>query len=386
VTASPVEVLCAGDVIPAGPFAGSPASAGVWRAFAGADHVFANLEVALTEQTSPADKLVCLRAAPELAAEFVAANIDVVTLANNHTMDFGTEGMRETRRAIGAIGLPGVGAGENVAEALTPVILGSAPVRTAFLGLSATLPAGAAAAANRGGVAPLRVRTDYVLDPVIAAEEPAMAPFVHTVVSEADLERACAAVAAAKRGAELVVVALHWGVSTGLVPAVQGWLATYQQPVAHRLIDAGADAIIGHHPHVLQGVESYRGRPIFYSLGNLLFHRIGHLIGDSEGYPPYDWSPLSSPETRLGGVARLVREPGGELRAAIRFVVLDEAGEPRWAERENAERAAGRVLECSSVFGTSFQQTRDGFLLVDLRTEGATPGSTRSPQADGASA
>jgi len=368
-----IEVLATGDMFPSSAFAASDTSAQVWNAFAGADHVFANLETVLTRSESAADKLICMRSAPELIEDFVAANVSVVTLANNHAFDFGLQGLHDTLRALASASLPATGAGENVTDALTPAVLSSGGGRTAFLGMSATLPAGSAAGKYRGGVAPLRVITDYVVDPVVGSEEPAMAPFVHTIVAERDAQQACEAVAAASRSAELVVVALHWGVSSGLVPASQGWLATYQQPLARRLIDAGADAIVGHHPHVLQGIESYRGRPIFYSLGNLLFHSDREVIGaiaDWDG-AAYDWSALRGEGFRLGGVARLVRGRGGQLRASIRFVVLDESGEPRWAEGVDAERARGFVTQCSALFGTTLQTASDGrSLTVDLINEG----------------
>jgi poly-gamma-glutamate synthesis protein (capsule biosynthesis protein) len=139
--------------------------------------------------------------------------------------------------------------------------------------------------------------------------------------------RACEAVADTKRRADLVIVAIHWGVSFGWLPLNQSELCTYEQPLGRALIDAGADAVIGHHPHVLHGIETYCKRPIFYSVGNFLFHRHSSSRGRGS-YPPYD-----------------------------------ERGEPEPPTREQAEFALAMVERLSAKFGTPLRRTETGIRI-----------------------
>jgi poly-gamma-glutamate capsule biosynthesis protein CapA/YwtB (metallophosphatase superfamily) len=99
-----------------------------------------------------------------------------------------------------------------------------------------------------------------------------MAPWVETELSEQDVLAAERWVAAAREEADLVVVHVHWGVPNGWCAAFQGPLADYQRPLGRRLVEAGADLVVGHHPHVVHGVEAHAGGLIAYSLGNFFFH------------------------------------------------------------------------------------------------------------------
>jgi poly-gamma-glutamate synthesis protein (capsule biosynthesis protein) len=198
----------------------------------------------------------------------------------------------------------------------------------------------------------VRVVSRFVIDPVVLDQNPGMAPFVETSARAEDVTSACAAVAAARELADVVVVGLHWGVPAGWAPSFQSELADYQQPLAHALIDAGADAIVGHHPHVLHGIEVYCGRPIFYSLGNFLFHIL--VSGELELVRPYPAYDFTSIRARLGGIARLHwSRPGPPERAELGIVALDETGEPRMAGPDEARPAVARVNALSARFGAS---------------------------------
>ena len=359
----PYTLLATGDLMLQRPIVrpDAPGMAEVWRAFAAADHVFANLEVVLTRRGEASDKLVCLRADPELADELAAAHVGIVSAANNHALDYGLGGLTDTLAATRSAGVVPVGAGSRLDEALRPALIQAGALTVGFLGLASTLPNGCGAAAERGGVAPVRVLSRFVVDPVTIDEDPGMAPYVETVTLPGDQERAAQAVSEAKRQADLVVVGVHWGVPHGWVAEFQGELAGYQQPLAHALVDAGADAVVGHHPHVLHGIEVYRGRPIFYSLGNFLFHSL--LAGSpavERRYPPYSWETLRGELNHYGGVARVSwKDPAaGPARMGLVPVWLDEAGEPAWADGMRAEVALDRVEDLSRKFGTSFR--RDG--------------------------
>lgn len=204
----------------------------LWRAGA----VVVNLESPLTVATSPADKSIVLKASPDQVRLLSNAGVTVVTLANNHTFDFGLEGFRETIGVLEEAGISHAGAGENEDEATRPVLIDRDGLSVAVVAFS-----------KYSGEA----------TPAASGSEYGQASYLVS-----DLEDA---VNRASDEADLVVVTLHFGREYFLEPVRQ------QREVARRAVDAGADVVIGHHPHVAQPVEIYRGVPIFYSLGNLVF-------------------------------------------------------------------------------------------------------------------
>jgi poly-gamma-glutamate capsule biosynthesis protein CapA/YwtB (metallophosphatase superfamily) len=343
-------VLATGDLMPQRPFTLDLAL----RDLFAAGCVFANLEVALTSRTEAADKLVCLRAEPALAGELARVGVDVVTLANNHVADYGTVGLVDTLAAVRGAGVRAVGAGRDLGAALEPALVEVGGLRIGFLGLACTLPNGCGAAVDRPGVAPLRVLARFLVDPVSIDEQPGMAPYVETSPMPGDLEVVTDAVRRAAARADALVIGIHWGIPHGFAAEVQGELATYQRPLAHALVEAGADAVVGHHPHVLHGVELHRGRPVFYSLGNFLFHSLLEREPvPRRPYPPYSWASLRGELNHLGGIARLRWEgPGPPAAVELIPVHLDAAGEPSPAKGEPARRALGRVVDLSRSFGT----------------------------------
>jgi poly-gamma-glutamate capsule biosynthesis protein CapA/YwtB (metallophosphatase superfamily) len=326
----------------------------VYRLLKEADLAFVNLEVPLTDRGIASDKIVSFRADPVLAGELKAIGTDIVTFANNHAMDFGPEGFLQTLDALDQVGMPRVGAGRNLAEALAPTVLEVGGLKVAFVGFATTLPAGSAARQDRAGIAPIKVFTRFVVDSEAIDEQPGMAPYVETEALAADVEQTCAAVRAAAAQADVVIVGMHWGVPHGWVPSVQDALATYQRPLAHALIDAGASAIIGNHAHVLHGVEFYRGAPIIHCLGNFLFHRLatGAPLALSRNYPPYSWRSLRSPINRLSAVARLRLTSNGVAAVELVPIVINELGEPILAAPAEQEEILAMLQELSSPLGT----------------------------------
>lgn len=199
--------------------------------------VFGNLEGPLTDGGQPFEgKQYVFRSPPDHVAPALArAGISLVSLANNHLMDYGLEGLRDTQAALDAAGIRYAGAGENLAAARRPSFVEVGGVRLALLAYSLTFPPEFWAAEGRPGTA-----------------------FGHEHEVRADI-------AAARRRADVVLVSFHWG-REGTTE-----LRDYQQTLGHAAIDAGAAAVIGHHPHVLQAVEHYRDGVILYSLGNFVF-------------------------------------------------------------------------------------------------------------------
>lgn len=202
-----------------------------------ADIAFANLEGPLTTGGQPAtQKQYVFRSPPDKVAPALArAGIRVVSLANNHSMDYGWEGLTDTMRALDEAGIRHVGAGESLAAARRPAIVEVQGKRVAFLAYSLTFPEEFWAAADKPGT-----------------------PFGHEEHVRAD-------VAAARKRADVVLVSFHWG-REGTTT-----LRDYQMQLGRAAIDAGASAVLGHHPHILQAVERYRDGVILYSLGNFVF-------------------------------------------------------------------------------------------------------------------
>ncbi|MDR7419160.1 MAG: CapA family protein [Armatimonadota bacterium] len=332
----------------------APGSQEVWRLFEQTDLVFANLECPLTTREAPADKVVAFRSDPALARELAAAGIDVVTLANNHMYDQGQDGMFDTLAALRQAGVAAVGAGSDLAAALAPAVLTGGGVRVAFVGLATTLPVGCAAAPDRPGLAPVRVTTSYVTDAAGLDETPGIAPFVETRAWPGDVEAAAAAVAQARRQADACIVGIHWGVPNGWVAQFQDPLATYQRPLAAALVAAGADVVVGHHPHVLHGIEVIHGRPVFYSLGNFVFHtlRVGAQPVLRRPDPPYSWRSLRSKTNLDSAVPVVTVEPGGRVHTEIVPVVLNSTGDPEMAGGADAARILSSLAEMSRALGT----------------------------------
>ena len=197
----------------------------------------------------------------DYASIFQTAKTDVVSLASNHAMDFGWDALEDTIALFTSYGMQVVGAASNEADARKPVILEKDGVRTAILAYCSVIREGQAAVGDHPGVTPMRARTWY--EPIDF--QPGCPPLIMSEALPRDVAAMEDDIREAKKIAHAVVVCLHWGIR--YIPKV---LATYQEPVAHAAIEAGADVIIGHHPHQIKAVEVYKGKPIFYSIGNFM--------------------------------------------------------------------------------------------------------------------
>jgi len=295
-----------------------------------ADLAFCHLDLPLTEGgTRLPQARHTVRSPIKSAAAMRDAGFSVVSFASNHCMDWGREAFQETIGHLEAAHLTPIGVGRNVAEARAPRFVETAAGTIAFIGACSILPQAYWAEAARPGCAPMRAFTVYEQ---IEHDQPGTPARIHTYAHREDLAALAEAVRTAKERADVVIVSLHWGIH--FIPAV---LADYQHEVAHALIDAGADAILGHHAHILKGVEFYRGKPIFHSLGNFAidlrmdpeharskgFREIQAL---SPGWEP-DFGSLYNfpPDSRMTILARL-ELAGGQL-VGTGFV-------PAWINRD----------------------------------------------------
>lgn len=213
---------------------------GYLNAIQSADYFVVNEEFPFSSRgTQAADKQYTFRLAPEKVSMFQEMGIDAVTLANNHALDYGTDALLDTCEVLDGAGILHTGAGKDLNAAKQPVVFEKNGQRVALIGATRVIPEAGWAATN--GHPGMLSSYEVSVEPLLAQ------------------------IAECHAQGEKVVVLIHWGIERDEMPQ------EYQRALAKRYIDAGADLVIGSHPHVLQGIEYYKGKPIFYSLGNFVF-------------------------------------------------------------------------------------------------------------------
>jgi poly-gamma-glutamate synthesis protein (capsule biosynthesis protein) len=289
--------------------------ASVHETIAGAHLAFANLETVLSNRLVPAQAPHAfpplIVGPPEAAQTLAAAGFDVVSVANNHAFDLHAEGLEDTLAALREARVTAVGGGVSWESAREPVVMNVDGVRVGVLAF--------AYGTNEHAHGAARVA---LLD-----------------------EHAPEAVRSLRARVDLLLVSLHWGVEMTHTPRPE------QIAIAHALVDAGADAILGHHPHVLQSVEVYAGHPIAYSLGNFVF-----------GPQPEARRTSAMLELQWSRTARRFD------RATLVPVRLDgPRGAPRIVSGAEADAVRRLVREASAMFETRLV-ARDDVLDVDSRS------------------
>jgi poly-gamma-glutamate synthesis protein (capsule biosynthesis protein) len=254
----------------------------------GFDIVFGNLECPITEGGVPALKSwnLLFKADIENSYALRRAGYDVLNLANNHVMDYGPEGLLSTLDALEKSGIKAVGAGEDSEKARLPVYVEVKDIVVGFLGYSAFPHEGYFFFADRPDVA------------------------------YADINRIGDEIRNARDNCDFLIVSFHWGREFDFYPY------DHQRELAYLAADSGADVVVGHHPHVLQGIEEYNGSRIFYSLGNFVF----------------DWQvPTGTDETVIVGLTL----SGGSIREVELIPVQIKDCQPVLAQGDKAERILG---------------------------------------------
>lgn len=356
-----VTLAAVGDVAPIRPFAPEGAHAAAWARLAAADLSMINLEVPLTTRSHGSVKAFNIKADPAVAQSLRALGVDSASVANNHTVDFGQAGLMETIDALEAAGIAHCGGGADLDAALRIASGSHGGLKVGVMGLCSALPVGYGATPGAAGVGPLRVETRFFIDHVTLSECPGMSPWIETSVVQGDLDRVLAVIRQARAGLDFLVVQIHWGVPHGWGPTYRGPLADYQRPVAHALIDAGVDLIVGHHPHVFHGVERHGRGVVAYSLGHFLFHVFGNTarLDLTASYPPYSTESLRTGE----GKDTLLLEADitdGRL-SEVRLIParLDERGEPFLLAGSEAEAVIARLRAQSAPLGTAIDTVGD---------------------------
>lgn len=280
---------------------------GVAPTLARADIAMVNLECCVSTRGTPYDKTWTFRARPSSLDGLVHAGVDIVSLANNHSEDYGSDALLDTIAYLDQRGVAHVGAGANKDEAWRPVVLEAGGYKVGFLAGTVFYPEEWTPTAQRPGICSAR-----------------------------DIGALAAAVAKLREQVDYVVVSLHWGVEGDSNPDA------FQRRCGRALIDAGADLVIGHHPHVLQGIEVYKGKAIVYSLGNFVFTHSSRRSQDS------------------GIVLATFDEEG---LAALRFLpVFTDDCRPVLETGEDYERMLADMNTLSAEWGTTLDPS--GFVLL----------------------
>lgn len=193
------------------------------------------------------------------------ALFDLLSLANNHTMDAGYGGLRDTVAHLREAGISTVGAGADSHEAWSPQILTVDGIRVAFIGVTFVFKAGWEAKGTLGGLAALRT-TEVWSARFPGVYGPGLAPRANVLVNEDDWARLSAAVALAREVADITVIQVHWGDHTS------AWKTTeFERQTARRFADLGVHLVLGHHHHCLRGIEMIGSTLVCYGLGHLIF-------------------------------------------------------------------------------------------------------------------
>lgn len=224
---------------------------------------FGQFEGVATDRGSPAAQArLPLSVDITLPACLKRCGFDIVSCASNHALDWGREGFLDTLQYLEEAGVAAVGAGRDEEQAREIRIIEKNGTKVAFLAYCSILPQDYWALEKRPGVNPARGITASV---PVEHDQPGTRQRIYTFPHPDDLKNMLEDIHRAKEIADIVVVSMHWGIHI-----VRAELADYQRYYAHFAIDAGADLVLGHHAHTIKPIEVYKGKAIFYSLGNFV--------------------------------------------------------------------------------------------------------------------
>lgn len=240
-----------------------------------ADIVIANLESPLLDTGVEIQGKCLLRGSPEWVKALKNAGITIVSLANNHVMDYGQEGLLNTIESLNKAGIYYVGAGKTSMQACEPRIIEVKAKKVALLGRSSVV----------------------VNAPIYATPERPGAAFL-------DINETISSIQRCRKLADYVVLLVHWGLEEYLYPSPS------QRMLARQFMQSGVDVIIGHHPHVLQGMEHQGSSVVLYSLGNFIFNEFDWTYTTHDGVNYPQRLKLSN-NNRKGAIARITLSSRG---------------------------------------------------------------------------
>jgi len=327
-----------------------PAYQNLYRIIQGADISFGNLEMSLNEQPELQRNVYNFRKGRDFGWEILKLGINLVGVANNHALDYDTDGLLDNMKILRQSGIAFAGAGKNLGEAQAPVYRQVGHTRFALLSFLS------AADSEKGD--PDEPSINVLNAPRVFLDgddgvdgRGVPAPLASDVRAMED------AIAVAKRNADIVLVAyhFHW-VSHSRAYPLPDQVPPNQRLVLKRAINAGADAIFGSGPHVLRGIEMYEGKPIFYSLGDFIYHY------QTEKIPEIHWKRDQQQDVREEFdtvVARLTISEKKISRIQLIPVALEmtgaRTGSPSLADGEDRDRILKSIIDLSARFGTRIE-------------------------------
>lgn len=307
-------------------------------------------------------------ARPEHLEALPRAGFTVATLAGNHIADLGPEPIMDTVDKLRELGIATTGAGPDLDAARRPAVVQAGGLSVAVLSYNCVGPRDGWARPSKAGCAYLEVLTHYELDHAA----PGGPPSIYTFATPVSLDAMRADLAAARACADVVVVALHKGIGH-----TRAALAMYERDVSRAAIDAGADVVVGHHAHILRGVELYKGRPIYHGLGN--FVTVTRALSPTEGDSPearawarrrvelYGFAPDPAmptypfhPESRHTIIAECSVAADGSIDAGLVPCWIDDDARPVPVTGTEGERVLDYVRAIGEEAGLRAQLTWDG--------------------------
>lgn len=292
-------------------------------------------------------------AKPENLQAMKKAGFNMATLAGNHIHDSGREGIEDTIAVLQGLGILTTGAGMNLTAALQPAIIERKNMKVGVLSYNCVGPREGWATSGKAGCAYVRILTHYELDQAT----PGAPPSIYTFPQPDSLKAMDADIKHFRKDFNVLIVALHKGVCH-----THAHIEMYEQPVARAAIDAGADIVIGHHAHIMRGIEMYHGKPIYHGLGNFVTvtHALTPSGNDSPerkawavkrekmfGFKPDPDMPFYPfhPESRNTIIAKCIISPEGVLETGFIPCYIDKEGCPHVLTKENGGSQVADYVE-----------------------------------------
>jgi poly-gamma-glutamate synthesis protein (capsule biosynthesis protein) len=372
-----------------------------------ADARFANLETTIQSDESYPSAIsggTWARSSPDVLNVLKACGFNLMAWANNHTLDYSHGGLLSTKKYLDKFGFIHAGAGKNLAEASAPSYLECASARVALIAATSTLDKSWCAGEQRRdckgrpGVNPLRYDTKYLIDPekmrqleeiagitgindennlkimegFMAAPEEDLFMFGDsyfkevkngeeegktTNPNEKDIQRIIENIVEARRRADYVIISIH---SHEMKGELKETPAEFLTTFARKCIDSGAHAVIGHGPHIIRGIEIYKRRPIFYSLGNFIFHTMTVASLPADFYEKYGLGPMDNAVDALETMSK------GYTRGLYANPLVWEAFIPFWS-MEDGELVDLKLYPIELGFGQPVY--RMGWPVLSSKTD-----------------
>lgn len=308
---------------------------------------------------------------PEHLKALIEPGFKICSVAGNHLYDCGPYGVIDTVNELRALGISPCGGGANIDEAKAPAIIVQDDVKIGVLSYNATGPKLGWATSQKAGCNFVDVATLYTA----SMDMPGCAPIIHTFVWPEALTKMQNEIRALRDKVDILIVSFHKG-NGGNTPK----LDTYERPMCHAAIDAGADIILGHHHHLLKGVEVYNGKPIYHGLGNYVTVTYAMTLGHNNTPEMLRYMERRAEEGRGGGhyetdyypwdkaslntmIAKIKLTKDGVTEFGFIPALIDKEAVPRIKTLENGGEEVLDFIKKQSdgaKLGASFEWSEDG--------------------------